>query len=284
MVNIFSTRKFNLICLGGLNTDLRQLQIPLFFNKVAECGHKITFVGVTGCFNTYPPLIADLFSSIKHAVSNTKSSMGVVILGMSIDAITVVRYACKDLDVDGIILINPFFRYEICPHISDHVSVIAGILIPNVHVVDTLEYVNNILGKRSEEVRVTKPFITDVSSDSSLLVRVNNDIVPELTFRMVGNAIRYKNEHVQSVCQGIEYELIEKYVLIVSAGGDMIAEPELDNFFHAIESKNTKHIHRCVENSNHAVDAIDAHKGTRVDNINTYIFHVMNFLDSILRK
>ena len=136
--------------------------------------------------------------------------------------------------------------------------------------VDTLEYVNNILGKRSEEVRVTKPFITDVSSDYSLPVRVNNDIVPELTFRMVGNAIRYKHEHVQSVCQCIEYELIEKYVLIVSAGGDMIAEPELDNFFHEIESKNTKHIHRCVENSNHLFDAIDSHKGTRVDNINMY--------------
>ena len=126
------------------------------------------------------------------------------------------------------------------------------------------------------------PFITEVSSNSSLLVRLNNDIVPEFTFRMIGNAIRYKNEHVQNVCHCLEYELLEKNVLIVTAGGDMIAEHELHKIFNGIESKNHMHIHRCVENSDHVFDTVDPDKGTRADNINTYSYHISSFLDSLL--
>ena len=267
---LFPKRKFHIICLGGLNTDLRQLQIPMLFNRCIAAGNKITPVGVTGFFNVYPPLVEECLKEIHTAISNTPSTMGVVLLGISIDSINVVKYAIQNMNIDGIILLNPFFRYEICPYISEQVTFISSFMFPNMSPLDFIIQKAKVL-----------PLITEVSPDSPLLVRVKNVEVPKITFEMIGNAIRYKNEHIKQFINSIEYKLAQKPCLFVTAQNDLIAESYIQEFFNRMELDNAKHVYRTVQNANHFLDAADPAKGTREQIVEKYLYHIFNFIETL---
>ena len=75
--------------------------------------------------------------NVYKAVQKTPKNTRIILLGVSIDTINVIKYTIRyQHQVDGLILMNPFFRFTELHECIEPTIILAGAAFPNVDLAD----------------------------------------------------------------------------------------------------------------------------------------------------
>ena len=284
-IMVLQNPKVHIIALGGFNADWTKEEIPLFVNTIKDRGYLYTAVGVQGYFETWPPKINDLMDNVYKAIQKTPKNTRTILLGFSIDTINVIKYTKRyQHQVDGVILINPFFRFVEYHEFIENVIIHTGAAFPNVDLADPFfANIANVITHRllpmmninvnsylSQNSSTLTKLDVPLDYPNTVWIRQEDVYKKDITLLEMRNAIMFKNQEIQGIITDLANLSVPLFVLC--AEKDIIADPKLDDIFVNYVT---------VPNCDHLFNPIDTGKFPmgRKEILEEYLKNIFRFIE-----